>query len=131
MLFLKILITSVQLILGLTPVGISLFAIQQRSWQLAVWAVVAVFAVVAILPLFRRRESLWVFFLMFLTLTPIDVYAIVKLLCSSLFVDSFLITNILRGGILFLIGLSVEELICGLIARLLWRKQYRTVALHV
>lgn len=131
MLFLKIIITSVQLILGLAPVGLSLFAIQQRSWQLAVCAVVAVFAVVAILPLFRRRESLWVFFLMFLTLTPIDVYAIVKLLCSSLFVDSFLITNILRGGLLFLIGLSVEELICGLIARLLWRKQYRTVALHV
>lgn len=131
MLFLKILITSVQLFLGLTPVGISLFAIQQRSWQLAVCAMVAVFAVVAILPIFRKRESLWVFFLMFLTLTPIDVYAIVKLLCSSLFEDSILITNILRGGLLFLIGLSIEELICGLIARLLWRKQYRTVALHV
>lgn len=131
MLFLKIIITSVQLFLGLAPVGISLFAIQQRSWQLVVCAVVAVFAVVAILPTFRKRESLWIFFLMFLTLTPIDVYAIVKLLSSSLFEDSFLITNILRGGLLFLIGLSIEELICGLIARLLWRKQYRTVALHV
>lgn len=131
MLFLKIIITSAQLILGLAPVGISLFAIQHHSWKLVTCAIVAVFAVVAILPIFRKRESLWVFFLIFLTLAPVNVYAIVEVLCSSLFTDSFVITNILRGGLLFMIGLSVEELICGLVARLLWRKQYRTVALHV
>lgn len=131
MLFLKYVIIGIQLLLGTTPVGVALLAIQLRSWQLALASLAAVFAVVAILPLFRKRESIWVFFFVFLTSTPLNLTGIIELLNSFLFEDSFLLTNILRGALMYLIALSIEELICGMITRFIWKKQYKTVMIQV
>ena len=42
----------------------------------------------------------------------------------------FLLTNIIRGGLMFTIALSIEELVCGLAARMIWKKQYKTVMMQ-
>lgn len=130
MLFLKHLLTIFQIGLGFLPLGISVFAVRMWCWPLALVALAGVFIVVAIFPLFRRRESLWIFFFVLLTITPINLAAIDELLNSFLFEDSFLLTNIIRGSLIFTIALSIEELVCGLVARLIWKKQYKTVMMQ-
>ena len=130
MLFLKHLLTIFQIGLGFLPLGISVFAVRMWCWPLALVALAGVFIVVAIFPLFRRRESLWIFFFVLLTITPINLAAIDELLNSFLFEDSFLLTNIIRGSLMFTIALSIEELVCGLVARLIWKKQYKTVMMQ-
>lgn len=130
MLFLKHLLTIFQIGLGVVPLGISIIAVRLWCWPLALIALVGVFIIVAILPLFRRRESLWIFFFVLLTVTPINLAAIDVFLDSFLFEDSFLLTNIIRGSLIFTIALSIEELACGLVARMIWKKQYKTVMMQ-
>ena len=130
MLFLKHLLTIFQISIGIVPLWISVIAARLWCWPLALVAVAGVFIVVAIFPLFRRRESLWVFFFVLLTVTPINLAIIDELLHSFLFEDSFLLTNIIRGSLIFTIALSIEELACGLVARMIWKKQYKTVMMQ-
>ena len=130
MLLLKRIMTAIQLCLMMLPVGIALYAATTKSVLFALLSIVAVFIVVAILPLCRRRESMWIFFILFLTATPLNVTMIFEILTSWLFEDSLILTNILRGGLFFLISLSIEELACGFFARLIWRKQYKATLMH-
>lgn len=130
MLFLKHLLTIFQICIGVAPLWVSIVAARLWCWPLALVAVVGVFIVVAIFPLFRRRESLWIFFFVMLTVTPINLAVIDELLNSFLFEDSFLLTNIIRGSLIFTIALSIEELVCGFVARLIWKKQYKAVMLQ-
>jgi hypothetical protein len=55
------------------------------------------------------------------------VTIIIEILTSWLFENSLILTNILRGGLFYLIALSIEELACGFFARLIWRKQYKAI----
>ncbi len=127
MLLLKRTMIAIQLCLMMLPVGVALYAVTTQSVLFALLSIAAVFIVVAILPLCRRRESIWVFFILFLTVTPINVTLIIEILTSWLFEDSLILTNILRGGLLYLIALSIEELTCGFFARLIWRRQYKVI----
>lgn len=130
MLFLKYLLTTAQICLGVAPACISILAIRFHCWPLALIALVGVFITVAVFPFFRKRESLWIFFFIFITMTPINIAAVTELLNSFLFEDSFLLTNILRGGLVFVIMLSIEELACGFVARLIWKRQYKMLLLQ-
>lgn len=130
MLHVKRTITVIQLCLMMLPISIAVYAVKSRSVLLALLSVVAVFTMVAILPLCRRRESMWIFFILFLTATPLNVTLIVEILTSWLFEDSLILTNILRGGLFYLIALSIEELTCGFFARLIWRKQYKATLMQ-
>ena len=127
MLHLKRIMTAIQVCLTMLPAGIALYAATTKLVLFAFLSIAAVFIVVAILPLCRRRESIWVFFILFLTATPLNVTIIIEILTSWMFEDSLLLTNILRGGLFYLIALSIEELACGFFARLIWRKQYKAI----
>ena len=127
MLHLKRIMAAIQVCLTMLPAGIALYAATTKSVLFAFLSIAAVFIVVAILPLCRRRESIWVFFILFLTATPLNVTIIIEILTSWLFEDSLILTNILRGGLFYLIALSIEELACGFFARLIWRKQYKAI----
>ena len=127
MLLLKRTMTAIQLCLMMLPFGVALYAVTTQSVLFVLLSIAAVFIVVAILPLCRRRESIWVFFILFLTVTPINVTLIIEMLTSWPFEDSLILTNILRGGLLYLIALSIEELTCGFFARLIWRRQYKVI----
>lgn len=130
MLHLKRMMTAIQLCLVMLPVGIALYAVTTQSVLFALLSVVAVFVIVGILPLCRRRESIWVFFILFLAATPLNVTIIIEILTSWLFEDSLILTNILRGGLFYLIALSIEELTCGFFARLIWRRQYKAILIQ-
>ncbi|MBE6995354.1 MAG: hypothetical protein E7429_01275 [Ruminococcaceae bacterium] len=118
-------ITAAQLCLMAFPVGLSLYAANTRCAAYGVLSIAAVLAAVAILPLCRRRESIWMFFLLFLTATPLNIVIIKKILSTWLFEDFSLLTNIFQGALLYLIAISIEELACGFFARLIWRRQYK------
>lgn len=124
------LVTALQICISLLPAGISLYAVHAGSTLFAILSVVAVFAVVAILPVCRQRESIWIFFLLFLTATPLNVDAIVDHLSARIYDDLFLLTKILRGELFYLIAISMEELICGFLARLIWRRQLKTLLIQ-
>ena len=130
MLNLKYIMTAIQLCLTILPAGVALYAVNTRSVLFAILSVVAVFVIVATLPLCRRRESIWIFFILVLTATPINIAVIIEVLSSWMFEDSLLLTNILRGGLFYLITLSIEELVCGIFARLIWRRQYKAILIQ-
>lgn len=123
-------VTALQICISLLPAGISLYAVRTGSVLFALLSVIAVFAVVVILPLCRRRESIWIFFLLFLTVTPLNIAAIVNVLSARIFDDLFLLTKILRGVLLYIIALSLEELVCGFLARLIWRRQLKVLLIQ-
>ena len=131
MLFIKRMATAFQICITLLPAGMSLYAVGARSLPMALLSVAAIFTIVAILPICRQRESIWVFFILFMTVTPINITVIIKVLSSWLFDGSLLITNILRGGLFYLISLSIEELACGFVARLIWRRQCKAILVHI
>ena len=118
-------VTGLQIALALAPAGVALLSIRMDSPPVAIAAVVLVFAVVALLPLCKGRQSLWIFFSLFLTVTPINIRLITVLLRWAPFAESLWLTNILRGTLLYMVALSVEELIAGYIARHIWRRQYK------
>lgn len=130
MLYLVHMLTVFQLCVGLLPVAVSVYAVRIHSFALACFSVVAVYIVIATLPLYRHRESLWVFFWIFLTTIPINIMVVYELLTSWFFKGALLLTNIIRGYLIFFILFSLEELVCGLIARIIWKRQYKAVLIR-
>lgn len=130
MFFVNRLVTVLQICMSLSPVIVSVYAVRAGSPLFALLSVIAVFAVVATIPLCRGRESIWVFFLLFLTVTPLNIAAIVQILSAPFFDDLFLLTKILRGCLFYFIAFSLEELVCGFAARLIWRRQLKVLLIR-
>ena len=129
--FLKRLIVALQLLIGLIPVVISVMAVRLSSVPYALAAPVAVFIIVAVVPLYRHRESVWIFLFMFLTTFPLN-RAVILFLCNSfLFEEALPLTTFFSGLLIFLIFSSIEELVCSVIARLIWKRQYKTVSIQL
>lgn len=128
--YLKYISITLQLSAIILPVALSRYAVHIDSLLLLGIAVITVFGIVAVLPLFKRRESLWVFFVIFLTMIPPNIRVIHEMLYSWMFDDSMLLTNIIRGYLLYLILFSLEELICGILARVFWKRQFKTVLMQ-
>ena len=129
--FLKRLIVAVQLLIGLIPVVISVIAVRLDSVPCALAAPVAVFIIVAIVPLYRHRESVWVFLFIFLTMFPLNRVAILLLCDSILFEEAMPLTTFLSGLLMFLIFSGIQELVCSVIARLIWKRQYKTASIQL
>ena len=82
--------------------------------------ITALLAFVKLVPACRKRENLWMFFLVALCGIPVNVSLIVK----YIFITS-LPLGLLLNLLIFLAILSVEEIVMGYITRILWRRQYR------
>lgn len=86
--------------------------------------VLLLFALVALLPVCRKRENLWMFSFAAITMIPVNIYILIKLDLYDYSGASILRTVmwcILILGILT----AVEEIVLGLITRLIWNRQYR------
>lgn len=107
------------------PAILSLIAVMQRSIVLIAGAVVVQFLLLLLVPAFKGRESVWMFLFVAISSIPINAYILIFMNEQGyLFDDSFFILGIFRtilyGSVLF----SMEEIVIGVITRLIWKKQY-------
>ena len=75
---------------------------------------------VKVMPFCRKRENLWMFFLVAVCTVPMNVSIIIGFTGTFRF-----ILRLLFCPLAYLVLLSVEEIIMGCTARRLWHRQYR------
>lgn len=109
------------------PLVISMISVIKQSVLLFGLFVVAHFVVVRIFPAFKHRESIWMFIMVALSSIPINIYILILLNEWGDIFNSWIIVNIFRYAMCYIVLLSMEELIMGVITRLIWRRQYKAL----
>ena len=56
---------------------------------------------------------------------PINIWLSYMLVSEGFISSGFLIGDIIWGALLFFVFLSIEEIVFGLITRMIWKKQYK------
>lgn len=56
---------------------------------------------------------------------PINIWLSYMLVSEGLVCSGFLIGDIIWGTMLFFIFLSIEEIVFGIITRMIWKRQYK------
>lgn len=107
------------------PIALSWVAVFNRSIVLLFFFVLAHFVVMKVVKCFKGRESLWMFVLVAVTSVPINIYVLIQLHKLDMIFDSFFILGIFRCVLYYCILFSIEEIVMGVITRLLWKKQYK------
>ena len=115
----------IQLTMGILPTILSMAFLINKSWVTLLICVVSLFVTVGIIPVFKRRESLYMFILVGLSGLPINIKLSYWLVSEELISSGFLIGNILWGMLLCCVFFSVEEIVFGVITRLIWKRQYK------
>lgn len=115
----------IQLTMGILPTILSMVFLINKSWVTLLVYVVSLFVIVGIVPVFKRRESLYMFILVGLSGLPINIKLSYWLVSEELISSGFLIGNILWGMLLCCVFFSVEEIIFGVITRVIWKRQYK------
>lgn len=92
-------------------------------------ALCIVFGAVAVLPTCRKRENMWLFLLSFIVLAPANLNAVshgYENLAMLLYYGKHTwLSKVLVTVIGYVILTSVEQLLIGMIGRIIWRRQYR------
>lgn len=114
-----------QIVFTLIPMLFSIAFVLFRSVLLLVLTAVSLFVTVGAVPIFRKRENLWMFLLAAFIMIPINLYMIFALFSIDSLAGYDLIYKILYGGMLYCVFFSAEEILFGFITRLIWKKQYK------
>jgi len=109
------------------PLLLSTMAIIKHSVTLFVLYILVHFLVLKIIPAFKYYENIGMFVIVAFSSIPINVYIFNMLVDMGIFFDSFFIINVLRGVLYYIILLSIEEVIMGILTRWVWKKQYKFV----
>lgn len=110
------------------PFGVSVIAVYIQSVWLTVAAIVLVFILVSILPICHGYENMWVFIMIAYIAIPINLFILIEYgsWINFVFVGS-------NGGFTYFMSLiqyililsSIEQILAGLIARIIWKRQYK------
>jgi len=109
------------------PLALSTVAVIRHSIAFFVIYILAHFLVLKITPAFKRRENIGMFVIVAISSIPINIYLFRMLSSMELIFDSFLVVNILRGILYYIVLLSIEEIVMGILTRMIWKKQYKIV----
>ncbi len=113
-----------QLVTGSIPFVLSLKFLIGHSWVSLLLAVISLFVIVGTVPLFRRRENLYMFIFVAIAGVPINIWLSYWLVSEGLVSAGFVIGDILWGLLLCCVFLSVEEILFGVVTRMIWKRQY-------
>lgn len=116
---------NIQLAIGSLPAILSTAFLINQSWLILLIGVLSLFVIIGVVPLFRKRESLYMFILVAVAGLPINIRLSYWLVSEELISSGFLIGNILWGALLCCVFFSVEEIVFGIITRMIWKKQYK------
>lgn len=104
------------------PLTFSVLFVSFKSLHFIVLAVISLFAIIAVMPVFRRHESLWMFVLSAVIFLPENLMAVYYFILEDLY---GVVLNEIMGFVAFCILFSAEQIILGVATRILWRRQCR------
>lgn len=115
----------IQIALGVLPAILSAAYLVNQSWLILMLCVLSLFIIVGIVPIFKKRESLYMFILVGIAGLPINIRLSYWLVSEEFISSGFLLGNILWVALLCCVFFSVEEIVFGIVTRLIWKKQYK------
>lgn len=110
-------------IFAVMPIFVSMIAVNNRSILLGILAVVVMYLAVVLLPCAKGHESVWIFCLSTFASIPLNVKVIGLLMRSSLLESDYMILQVMRYALIYVILFCVEEVLLGYVARIIWRRQ--------
>lgn len=113
--------TNRQALASAVPFAFSVAAIGCRKiWLLAI-AALLIFLIIGATPLLRKRANLWMFLFVGISTLPVNAYGAYKIM--ELMDLRFFLQGILWWVVLFCLLFSLEQLVFGLAARLMFPRQ--------
>ena len=107
------------------PAALSCATVLKCSvWLLSLW-VVAHFIIIGVVPTCKGRETVWMFTVVAFSSVPINIYILLLMNKLGVLFGSMPILGVLRCILYYAVLLSVEEIVMGVVTRLIWRKQYK------
>ena len=114
---------------GLVPLAVSASGAALHSVLLMAISVPLLFGMVHSFSFCRKRENLYVFLYSAFTMIPVNILMI-RAVNPILFSGESALRVALLSFILFFVFLSVEEIILGVLTRLIWPRQYKLPTLE-
>lgn len=114
-----------QILFALVPMLFSIAFVLFKTVPLIVLTVVSLFVIVGAVPIFRKRENLWMFLLTAIIMIPINLYMVFAIVNLDSLSSCDLLCKILFGAVLYCVVFSVEEILFAFITRLIRKKQYK------
>lgn len=114
-----------QFIFALIPLFISIAFLPKQSVFLLILYVISLFIIIGVVPIFKKRENLWMFLLVAVTAIPINVNLIYSFVNMGYLKELNWFRIILWIFLIYCILFSIEEIVFGVITRFIWRKQYK------
>lgn len=110
---------------ALIPLMFSVAFVFYQSVLLTVLMIISPFVIVGTVPIFKKTQNIWMFLIVSVTVIPVNYYMICAIFSLGSLEDYNLFNKILYGAMLYCVFFSVEEILFGVITRLIWRNQYK------
>lgn len=110
---------------ALIPLMFSVAFVFYQSVLLTVLMIISPFVIVGTVPIFKKTQNIWMFLIVSVTVIPVNSYMICAIFSLGSLEDYNLFSKILYGAMLYCVFFSVEEILFGVITRLIWRNQYK------
>lgn len=110
---------------ALIPLMFSVAFVFYQSVLLTVLMIISPFVIVGTVPIFKKTQNIWMFLIVSVTVIPVNSYMICAIFSLGSLEDYNLFNKILYGAMLYCFFFSVEEILFGVITRLIWRNQYK------
>lgn len=115
-----------KLVVGIVNIGYLMYSAisEKNAWNILI-AVVLLYLIVKSVAFAQYAESLWVFVIAIFAFIPFNI----KLSCmvAELFFRNNILTLIIFRFVFYLCFLAMEELVLGIGARVIWKKQKETL----
>ncbi|MCM1392366.1 MAG: hypothetical protein NC185_06300 [Ruminococcus sp.] len=112
-----------QLLAGIIPLSLSIAFVLRKSIVLLIVMIASMFLVIAVMPICRKMENMWMFLLVAMVGIPINIFVIYYIILSDFLGIDFFIGKLLWSTLLYCIFFSIEQIIFGVLARIIWKKQ--------
>lgn len=107
------------------PAALSLASVIKHSVILFVILIVTHFIILKFIPVFKGYESVWMFIFVSISSIPLNVYILSLINEWGFLFDTILFLGILRTVLYYAVLFSIEQIIMGVVTRIVWKKQYK------
>lgn len=115
-----------KLIVGVGNIGYILYNSLSGSKKSGCWGIMLgiliVFMVIKSVSFIKEQESTWVFLVSAIATIPFNI-KLASIAVDMYLIDGFALMKILFGIVVYLCILSAEEILFGVMARIIWAKQ--------
>lgn len=107
------------------PIVLSWITVVEKSVFIFIIFILAHFIIMRVIPGFKRRENVWMFILVAVTSIPINIFILMQLSRVEMLFNSLFVLGVLRCVLYYCVLFSIEEIVMGILTRLLWKRQYK------